>query len=240
MLARDKSLRPVEGSLLANHSTASNYQGTAFPAKKDRPSIEQATCPDHIGRRKDEAPLGMEKPMFEQSSPRNFEDAVLPHLDAAYNLARWLTHNDQDAEDVVQEASLRALRFFNSFRGDNARAWLLKIVRNSYHTRQTQVAPPTTPFDEPIHSPEQSSNPETLLLQKADRQTLSQALEKLPPNFREVLVLREIEGLSYEEIAYVVGIPTGTVMSSLARARERLRQSLEFHTGGHAAGGTWR
>ncbi len=166
--------------------------------------------------------------MLEQTSPRNFEDDVVPHLDAAYNLARWLTRNDQDAEDVVQEASLRALRFFGGFRGDNARAWLLKIVRNSYYTRlrQKQGTIPTTSFDEPIHSPDQSSNPETLLLQEADRQSLSQALEKLPPNFREVLLLRELEGLSYKEIAYVVGIPTGTVMSSLARARERLRQSL--------------
>jgi RNA polymerase sigma factor (sigma-70 family) len=170
----------------------------------------------------------MEKPMHEQRSRRNFEDDVLPHLDAAYNLARWLTHNDHDAEDVVQEASLRALRFFESFRGDNARAWFLKIVRNSYHTRLGQQlrTPLTTPFDEPIHSPAQSSNPETLLLQKADRQSLSRALEKLPANFREVLVLREMEGLSYKEITYVVGIPIGTVMSSLARARERLRQSL--------------
>jgi len=163
--------------------------------------------------------------VLEQSRPRNFEDDVLPYLDAAYNLARWLTRNDQDAEDVVQEASLRALRFFDGFRGDNARAWFLKIVRNSYHTRLEQK-PPTIPFDEPIHSPEQSPSPETLLLQKADRQSLSQALEKLPANFREVLVLREMEGLSYKEIAYVVGIPIGTVMSSLARAREQLRQSL--------------
>jgi len=170
----------------------------------------------------------MEKPMHEQRGRRNFEDDVLPHLDAAYNLARWLTHNDHDAEDVVQEASLRALRFFESFRGDNARAWFLKIVRNSYHTRLGQQlrTPLTTPFDAPIHSPAQSSNPETLLLQKADRQSLSRALEKLPANFREVLVLREMEGLSYKEITYVVGIPIGTVMSSLARARERLRQSL--------------
>ena len=166
--------------------------------------------------------------MHEESSPRNFEDDVLPHLDAAYNLARWLTRNDPDAEDVVQEASLRALRFFSGFRGDNARAWFLKIVRNSYLSRlqEKQGAPSTTPFDEPIHSPEQSSNPETLLLQKADRQSLTQALEKLPANVREVLVLREIEGLSYKEIAYVAGIPIGTVMSGLARARERLRQSL--------------
>jgi RNA polymerase sigma factor (sigma-70 family) len=123
---------------------------------------------------------------------------------------------------VVQEASLRALRFLGGFRGDNARAWFLKIVRNSYHTRlqKKQAAPPATPFDEPVHSPEQSSNPETLLLQKSDSQSLSQALEKLPANFREVLVLREMEGLSYKEIAFVVGIRIGTVMSSLAHARE--------------------
>jgi RNA polymerase sigma factor (sigma-70 family) len=196
--------------------------------KEDLPSIEQAARRDHIGRRENASPFGMEKPMHEQSSSRDFEDDVCPHLDAAYNLARWLTRNDQDAEDVVQEASLRALRFFGGFRGDNARAWFLKIVRNSYHTRLGQHlrTPLTTPFDEPIHSPEQSSNPETLLLQKADRQSLSRALEKLPANFREVLVLREMEGLSYKEIAYVVGIPIGTVMSTLARARERLRQSL--------------
>jgi RNA polymerase sigma factor (sigma-70 family) len=166
--------------------------------------------------------------VHEQNSSRNFEDDVLPHLNAAYNLARWLMHNDHDAEDVVQEASLRALRFFGGFRGDNARAWFLKIVRNSYHIRLGQQlrTPLTIPFDEPIHSPEQSSNPETLLLQKAERQSLSRALEKLPANFREVLVLREMEGLSYKEIAYVAGIPIGTVMSSLARARDQLRQSL--------------
>jgi len=196
--------------------------------KKDLPSIEQTARRDHIGRRENASLLEMEKPMHEQSSPRNFEDDVLPHLDGAYNLARWLTRNDQDAEDVVQEASLRALRFLGGFRGDNARAWFLKIVRNSYLTRlqEKQGAPPTTPFDEPIHSPEQSSNPETVLLQKADSESVSQALEKLPAKFREVLVLREMEGLSYKEIAYVVGIRIGTVMSSLARARERLRQSL--------------
>jgi RNA polymerase sigma factor (sigma-70 family) len=190
-------------------------------------SIDHVARQDHIGRRETHHGSKGES-VFEQSSPRNFEDDVLPYLDAAYSLARWLTRNDQDAEDVVQEASLRALRFFGGFRGDNARAWFLKIVRNSYHTRLGKKlgAPPTTPFDEPRHSPEQSSDPETLLLQKAYRQSLSQALENLPANFREVLVLREIEGLSYKEIADVVGIPIGTVMSGLARARERLRQSL--------------
>ena len=166
--------------------------------------------------------------MHEQSRLRNFEDDVLLHLDAAYNLARWLTRNDRDAEDVVQEASLCAFRFSGGNRGDNARAWFLKIVRNSYLNRlqEKQGAPPTTPFDEPVVSPEQSCNPEALLLQKAESQALSQALEKLPANFREVLVLREIEGLSYKEIAYVVGIPIGTVLSTLSHARERLRQSL--------------
>jgi RNA polymerase sigma-70 factor, ECF subfamily len=198
-----------------------------LPGKEDLRSIDRVARQHLIGRR--ETHHGSKGELvFEQSSPRNFEDDILPHLDAAYNLARWLTRNDQDAEDLVQEASLRALRFFGGFRGDNARAWFLKIVRNSYHARLGQKlgVPPTTPFNEPVHSPEQSFNPETLLLQKADRQSLSQALEKLPANFREVLVLREIEGLSYKEIAYAIGIPIGTVMSGLARARDRLRQSL--------------
>ena len=159
----------------------------------------------------------------------SFESACLPHMDAAYNLARWLTRNDQDAEDVVQEAYLRALRFFNGFHGGDARAWLLKIVRNTCYTwlQQNRAQQPTTVFDEEIHSEEgEISNPETLLLQSANSQLLRQALEELPVKFREVLVLRELEGLSYKEVADVTGIPMGTVMSSLARARQRLRQSL--------------
>jgi RNA polymerase sigma-70 factor, ECF subfamily len=170
-----------------------------------------------------------ESEMEEQTSPGNFENSVLPHLDAAYNLARWLTRNGQDAEDAVQEACLRAFRFFGGFRGGDARAWLLKIVRNTCYTLLQNNRPQelATTFDEEIHSEDDGSmNPEMLLLRSADSQLLTRALEELPVNFREVFVLRELEGLSYREIAEVSNIPPGTVMSSLSRARERLRQSL--------------
>jgi RNA polymerase sigma factor (sigma-70 family) len=169
-----------------------------------------------------------ESEVKEQTSSGNFENDFLPHLDAAYNLARWLTRNDQDAEDVVQEACLRAFRFFGGFRGGNTRAWLLKIVRNTCYTQLQKNRPQElTTFDEEIHSEDDDSmNPETSLLRSADSQLLRQALEELAVNFREVLVLRELEGLSYGEIAEVSNIPLGTVMSSLSRARERLRQSL--------------
>ena len=153
----------------------------------------------------------------------------MPHLDAAYNLARWITRNDQDAEDLAQEAYLRALRFFGGFRGGDPRAWLLKIVRNTCYTwlRQNRAQTPMTAFDEEIHTDEgEISDPATLLLQKADRQLIQRALEELPLKFREMLVLRELEGLSYKEIAEVAGVPMGTVMSGLARARARLGQSV--------------
>ncbi len=158
-----------------------------------------------------------------------FEEVVLPHMDAAYNLARWLTRNDPDAQDVVQEAYLRALRFFDGFRGGDPRAWLLSIVRNACYDwlRKNQAFDAATEFDEEIHSGESgTASPEALLLQSANSHLLQQALEELPVKFREVLVLRELEGLSYKEIADVAGIPLGTVMSSLARARQRLRQAL--------------
>jgi len=158
-----------------------------------------------------------------------FEQVVLPHFDAAYNLARWLTRSDPDAQDVVQEAYLRALRFFDGFRGGDPRAWLLSIVRNACYDwlRKNQAFDAATEFDEEIHSGESgAASPEALLLQRADSHLLQRALEELPVKFREVLVLRELEGLSYKEIADVAGIPLGTVMSSLARARQRLRQTL--------------
>ena len=157
------------------------------------------------------------------------EQALLPHLDAAYNLARWLTRDNQDAEDVVQEACVRAIRFFGSFRGGDGRAWLLAIVRNAcYDWLRRRGAPDaTTPFDEEIHSIEQpSETPEALLLQRADRKTLERALAALPVGWREVVVLRELEGLSYRQIADIVGVPVGTVMSRLARARARLQRQV--------------
>ena len=154
---------------------------------------------------------------------------MFPHLDAAYNLARWLTRNEEDAQDVVQEAYLRALRFFDSFRGGNSRAWLLKIVRNTCYTRlqKDRVQQSEISFDEPAHTDEEDVfKPEAMLLQIANSQLIHRALKELPLKFREMLLLRELEGFSYKEIAEVVGIPIGTVMSGLARSRERLRRSI--------------
>jgi RNA polymerase sigma-70 factor (ECF subfamily) len=159
----------------------------------------------------------------------NREEALLPHLDAAYNLARWLTRNERDAEDVVQEAFLRALKHFDTFRGGDARPWLLKIVRNTYYTwiYRNRVTEAMTPFDEEedIHVSD-APNPEMLLLKESDRQLVRSALRKLPTEFLEVIVLREFEELSYKQIADTVQVPVGTVMSRLARARGRLAQIL--------------
>ena len=168
--------------------------------------------------------------MQDTASRERFEQAVLPHLDAAYNLARWLTRNEHDAQDVTQEAFLRAFRFFDGYQGGNMRAWLLTIVRNTCYTWLHQNRPPeaAVEFDEEIHSSESSggADPELQVLASADKETLHRALEELPGIFREVLVLREMEGMSYKEIANVASVSIGTVMSRLARARMRLRESL--------------
>ena len=162
-------------------------------------------------------------------TPRgNFDEIILPHLDAAHNLARWLVRGSDDAEDVVQEACLRALRYFGTFRGGNPRAWLLSIVRTTAFRRlqKNRAQHLAAEFNEEIHSEGcDTLSPETVLLQRADTQLLQQAMDCLPERLREVLVLRELEGLSYKEIAEVVGVPMGTVMSTLFRARERLRHS---------------
>ena len=165
----------------------------------------------------------------ETTERTRFEEAVLPHLDAAYNLARWLTHDDHDAEDVVQEAYYRALKFFHGFRGGDGKAWLLTVVRHTCYTwlQRHRGREAVTPFDEELHSGEGDTfNPERLFLQRADRQMLRDAMEALPIEFREVLVLREMEAFSYSEIAAIGNIPIGTVMSRLARARKQLQQRL--------------
>src|SRR6266705_378825 len=166
---------------------------------------------------------------LEEDKQARFEEAIMPHLDAAYNLARWLTRNEHDAEDVAQDAFLRAFKFFGGFRGGNSRSWLLSIVRNTTYTwlqknRKHELA---TVFDEEVHDIEDtSSSPEAVLLKNSDRQEIVRALEQLPVEFREVMVLRELEGMSYTEIAEMAEVPIGTVMSRLARARKQLQQSL--------------
>jgi RNA polymerase sigma-70 factor (ECF subfamily) len=169
----------------------------------------------------------MEIPM--QALVPVFEETVLPHLDAAYNLARWLTRNERDAEDVVQEAFLRALRHYRTFKGGDARPWLLAIVRNTYYTwRKHNRLPEETVVLDDDKQPlaEDTSDPETLMLQESDRQLVRSALRLLPREFLEVIVLREFEELSYKQIAEVIQVPSGTVMSRLARARKRLVKIL--------------
>src|ERR1700691_6071857 len=158
-----------------------------------------------------------------------FEDVVLPHLDAAYNLARWLVRNPHDAEDVVQEGCLRAVRFFGGYQEGNARAWLLRIVRNTAYTFLEKKHPGelAEEFDETIHVTEHlQPDAEAVLLRSVESRMLQEALEGLPVRFREAIILRELEGLSYKEISEVMDVPIGTVMSSLARGRARLRERL--------------
>ena len=167
--------------------------------------------------------------MEAQNKLASFEEAVLPHLDAAYNLARWLTHNATDAEDVVQEAYLRAFRFFGGFHGADGRSWLLAIVRNTCYTWLQHNRSPelSIPLDDELREIESKDlNPEALLLQSSDTLMVRQALKELPVEFREVLVLRELEEMSYREIASITDLPLGTVMSRLARGRKRLQPTL--------------
>jgi len=164
----------------------------------------------------------------------SFEAMMLPHLDAAHNLAKWLLRNEQDAQDVVQEAYLRAFKSFGGFHGSNGRAWLLTIVRNTSYTllKKNQAVDLTTPFDEELHaSGQESVSPETILERSEDAALIREAMDELPAEFREILTLRHQEGLSYKEIADVAQIPPGTVMSRLARARAKLREYLATRIG---------
>jgi RNA polymerase sigma-70 factor, ECF subfamily len=174
-----------------------------------------------------------------QSVP-GFEQMVLPHLDAAYDLARWLVRSPHDAEDVVQEACLRAVRYFGGYQEGNARAWLLRIVRNTAYSYLEKKRPGelAEEFDETIHmgGPVQP-DAETALLRSVESRMLQESLEGLPVRFREAVILRELEGLSYKEIAEVMGVPIGTVMSSLARGRTQLRERLRRGRGQEAEHG---
>jgi len=158
----------------------------------------------------------------------HFERHVLPHLDDAWRLARWLARVDHDAEDVLQEAMLRAYRYYDVGGRDNVRAWLLAIVRNTFYTLRTEgpVASLVDEFDEDVHATNDANSPEHQMLRDADAQQVRAAIERLPVAFREVLVLRELQGFSYKEIVEITGLKTGTVMSRLARARERLARDL--------------
>ena len=158
-----------------------------------------------------------------------FEALALPHLNAAYNLARWMTRNANDGEDVAQEALLRAFRFFDSFRGNDARVWLLTIVRNTYLTwvRRQMPQQNLAEFDERLHTDiETALTPESEFLRQATSDQVRRAIEQLPAEFREVILMRELEQMSYKEIAAVTQSPLGTVMSRLSRGRSVLRQLI--------------
>ena len=166
--------------------------------------------------------------VLDEGKREQFEASVLPHLGAAYNLARWLTRNDHDAQDVVQESCLRAYRFFGGFRGGDGRFWLLTIVRNTCYTWLQQNRPRelVDSLDAAANIESDAPSPEVEFVKSAARVLITEALEELPLEFREILVLRGMEGMSYKEISDISGIPLGTVMSRLARARKRLQQSL--------------
>lgn len=167
--------------------------------------------------------------MHEENKTAQFEAVALPHFGAAYNLARWLVRDERDAEDVVQEAYLRAFRFFGGYRGGDSRSWLLTIVRHTCYTWLQQNR--SRELSEPINDKLDevgigTENPEADLLQNLDGQLVRKALEELPIEFREVLIMREIEDLSYKQISTIADVPIGTVMSRLARGRKRLREVL--------------
>jgi RNA polymerase sigma-70 factor (ECF subfamily) len=186
--------------------------------------------------------------MIDSTKKQRFQASVLPHLNSAFNLACWLTRSRQDAEDVVQEAYLRAFKFFDGFHGDDSRAWLLTIVRNTFYTwyQEQQKQRQQTEFDEDVQVLQTGdgfgmaaadNNPETLLMQKDSERQLRQALQALPLEFREVMVMRELEEFSYKEIATIADLPIGTVMSRLARGRKRLHTLLATRMGLETKGG---
>ena len=182
--------------------------------------------------------LAEESSLPDQSKAVRFEEIALPHLGAAYNLARWLVHNEHDAEDVVQEAYLRAFKFFSGYYGGDSRAWLLTIVRNTCYSwlQKNRLLSLADPIEDHLDEVGLDfADPEMLLLQRIESQVVRQALQDLPVEFREVMVLREMEGLSYKEIANIVDLPIGTVMPRLARGRKRLHALLANPVGKEAS-----
>ncbi|MEA3117606.1 MAG: polymerase sigma-70 factor, subfamily [Paraburkholderia sp.] len=194
--------------------------------------------------------------LAEAERSRRFQQMALPHLDAAYNLARWLCGNSNDAEDIVQEAFMRALRFFDSFRGDTARPWLLAIVRRTWYTEWQRRASSreVAAFDDEIDRIDEMtidgwgaspSDPQALLIREEDARQVHEALAQLPVEFREMLILRELEDMSYRDIAIIADLPIGTVMSRLARARRKLAavlrpQQSAANPAGHPTGNSAR
>lgn len=176
----------------------------------------------------------------DQAKQALFEQTILPHIDAAYNLARWIINDEQDAEDIVQESFLRAYKYFTSYQGGNSRSWLLTIVRNVCYTwlQQSRAQGQVVDLIDEISSDDAGSDDlETLAQIQTDHKLVVDALEKLPAEYRELIVLRELEEMSYKEIALIAGIPIGTVMSRLARARQRLKTCLSQRPGeGYAHG----
>jgi RNA polymerase sigma factor (sigma-70 family) len=176
-------------------------------------------------------------PVNETAKLALFEQTIVPHMNAAYNIALWLTRNPHNAEDVVQEAYLRAFRFFGGFNGNDAKAWVLTIVRNTCLTwlRREHAGGTVLAFEEQTHSPErENTNPEAMLVNKSNLGQLQRCVEALPLEYREIVVLRELEELSYKEIADIAGIPIGTVMSRLSRGRKRLEDCVAARTSGGA------
>jgi RNA polymerase sigma factor (sigma-70 family) len=205
----------------------SHWHGKNRPAGEAAAVREATIMKFGVVKKREEMPA-------EREDVISFEALMLPHLDAAHNLARWLLRNEQDAQDVVQEAFLRAFKSFSGFHGSNGRAWLLTIVRNTSYTllKKNGVADLITPFDEEIHvSGNESASPATILERSEDAELIREAMEELPAEFREILTLRHQEDLSYKEIADVAQIPPGTVMSRLARARARLKERLAARAG---------
>ncbi len=211
-------------------TTASGYTGINWARGR-----YQAVKPG--GARVAETDSKGERSLNDAERSRRFQQLALPHLDAAYNLARWLAGNASDADDVVQEAFMRAFRFFDSFRGENARPWLLAIVRRTWYTewQRRTSSHEVAAFDDEIDRADETaidgwgtapSDPQALLIREEDTRLVHEALAQLPVEFREVLVLRELEDMSYRDIAAVADLPIGTVMSRLTRGRRKLAALL--------------